>query len=65
MKHKKAKTLKDLHNDSRVYEAFREETGIWVNLKEGWLVDGEEVAIHEPTIKEACYFLNNWVTKKQ
>ena len=64
MKYKKVRTLKDLNNDSRVIEAFREVTGIWVNLKDGWLVDGEEVAIHESTIKEACYFLNNLVTKK-
>jgi hypothetical protein len=64
MKYKKVRTLKDLNNDPRAYEAFREETGIWVNLKECFLVDGEEVAIHEPTIKEACRILNNLVTKK-
>ena len=64
MGYKKARTLKDLNNDPRVIEAFREENGIWVYLKEGWLVDGEEVAIHEPTVKESCRFLNNLITKK-
>lgn len=50
------RTFKDLKEDPRVQEIYREEdNGIWIHLKPGWWsMDMECGIIHEGTVNECC-----------
>jgi hypothetical protein len=68
MTYKKCKTLKDLNDDPRAFGAEWEveDNGqtrrVWVSMKtDEFTVDGERCCINEPTIKEACFVMNNWI----
>ena len=69
MKYKKVRTYKDIENDERVISIEKEGdryegSSYWIYLKDGYLIDGMEISIHEDTIKKCCFVLNNWVTEE-
>ena len=66
-KFKKVYTLAQIKADPRVEDAFSEMGNIedgkldyWINLKEGYICESMGCGtIHEQTIKEAAWLLNN------
>jgi hypothetical protein len=70
-KFKKVKSFAEAKKDIRVSDAFSEMGNIedgkpdyWINLKEGYICESMECGtIHEATIKECLWLLNNDVVK--
>jgi hypothetical protein len=63
-RYKKCKTIDDLKKDPRVEKGpWKEETGWWLHLvtDNGWgfFNEGETSIVHEKTIKELCWRMNN------
>ena len=72
MKFKKVRTFSEAGKDPRVDSAFSEignfesnKTDYWINLKDDYICKSMDCSIiHERTIKECLWLLNNDVIKK-
>lgn len=63
-KFKKVKSLKDIENDPRVTDIYKDEDGWWGSLADGYEWCPEAQIFRENTIKEMCYVLNELVYQK-